>query len=94
MSSELINKLKKKDMLIDNTNDKVASEEEKAIWKILEAYGVNPVLQPKCGDEIIELVNKLSINVVMQPEPEQVCHCCGSDLSGAVSLCRECIDDI
>jgi len=46
-------------MLIDNTNDKVASEEEKAIWKILDDYNLNPMLQPNCADEIIALVNKL-----------------------------------
>lgn len=56
----------KKDMLIDNTNDKVASEEEKAIWKILDDYGLNPMLQPNCGDEIIALVNKLFIQRVSQ----------------------------
>ena len=51
-------------MLIDNTNDKVASEEEKAIWKILDDYKLNPMLQPNCADEIIELVNKLFIQRV------------------------------
>tara|TARA_R110000744_G_scaffold58082_1_gene121362 strand:- start:287 stop:553 length:267 start_codon:yes stop_codon:yes gene_type:complete len=51
-------------MLIDNTNDKVASEEEKAIWKILDNYKLNPMLQPNCADEIIELVNKLFIQRV------------------------------
>ena len=60
----LFTDLKQKDMLIDNTNDKAAGEEEKAIWKILEEYGVNPMLQPNCADEIIELVNKLFIQRV------------------------------
>jgi len=62
--NSLFTDLKQKDMLIDNTNDKIASEEEEAIWKILEDYGVNPMLQPNCGDEIIELVNKLFIQRV------------------------------
>jgi hypothetical protein len=62
--NSLFTDLKTKDMLIDNTNDKVASEEEKAIWKILEEYGLNPMLQPNCSDEIITLVNKLFIQRV------------------------------
>lgn len=56
-------------MLIDNTNDKVASEEEKAIWKILEEYGINPMVQPNCSDEIIALVNKLFIQRVSNSLP-------------------------
>ena len=55
-------------MLIDNTNDKVASEEEKAIWKILDDYNLNPMLQPNCADEIIALVNKLFIQRVVVPK--------------------------
>ena len=62
--NSLFTDLKQKDMLIDNTNDKVASEEEKAIWKILEEYGVNPMLQPNCTEKIIALVNKLFIQRV------------------------------
>ena len=53
-----------KDMLIDNKNEKVASTEERMIWKILGEYGVNPMAQPNCADEIIELVNKLFIQRV------------------------------
>lgn len=48
-------------MLIDNTSDKEVSVEEKAIWKILDDYNLNPMLQPSCADEIIELVNELFI---------------------------------
>ena len=60
--------LKQNDMLIDNTNDKVASVEEEAIWEILEEYGVDPMLIPNCADEIIELVNKLFIQRVSNSE--------------------------
>ena len=66
--SSLFTDLKQKDMLIDNTNDKVASEEEKAIWKILDDYKLNPMLQPNCADEIIALVNKLFIQRVSNSE--------------------------
>lgn len=62
--NSLFTDLKQKDMLIDNTNDKVPSEAEKAIWKILDEYRVNPMLQPNCSDEIITLVNKLFIQRV------------------------------
>ena len=57
-------------MLIDNTNDKEASEEEKAIWKILDDYKLNPMLQPNCADEIIELVNELFIQRVSKSLPD------------------------
>jgi len=62
--NSLFTDLKQKDMLIDNTNEKVASTEERMIWKILGEYGVNPMAQPNCADEIIELVNKLFIQRV------------------------------
>ena len=62
--NSLFTDLNQKDMLIDDTNDKEASEEEKAIWKILDDYKLNPMLQPNCADEIIELVNKLFIQRV------------------------------
>jgi hypothetical protein len=62
--NSLFTDLKQRDMLIDNTNDKVASEEEKAIWKVLDDYKLNPMLQPNCADEIIALVNKLFIKRV------------------------------
>lgn len=55
--------MKKESDLIEITDEYAThiSKEEKAIWDILSSYGgINEMLIPNMGREIIEYVNKLS----------------------------------
>lgn len=61
-------------------------DKEKEIWKILQKYGMNPMLTPNCGEEILAL---FSVSNCDHPRSERTyigqnmlrCNKCGKEFS-------------